>query len=336
MARLSFISVLGVSWLLLLSSAPAAAAGDWAWPVRSEVVSPYRNGADPYASGQHRGIDIAAPIGRGVAAPTAGRVTFAGTAGSSGLTVSLRTGDGRYDTSYLHLSSASVREGESVGRGERLGAVGTTGRRSAAAPHLHFGVREAGSRHAYRDPLDFLAPIAGPGGEAPGPSGAPVPALVRARPGSAPVPAARRARPSPAGRPFGARSPAGAPGLAPAPAAVRAGSAVGRALRPGALGASPAPGSPEPAPGRAESRPGERPVLAGPRTGPVGAPMPRGATDPRGATGRQQGGLDLGRVLACLGLVAAGLALMRPAATRAAASRGRAAALRRLALLGGR
>src|SRR3954452_16848809 len=31
----------------------AAAAGDWAWPVRGQVITPYRNGANPYAGGQH-------------------------------------------------------------------------------------------------------------------------------------------------------------------------------------------------------------------------------------------------------------------------------------------
>ncbi len=42
-----------------LLTTPAAAA--WTWPVSGEVITPYRNGTDPYASGQHRGIDIAAP-----------------------------------------------------------------------------------------------------------------------------------------------------------------------------------------------------------------------------------------------------------------------------------
>lgn len=325
MTRLSLIYGLA-SLLLLLSPAPALAAGDWAWPVRGEVIGHYANVGDPYAAGQHRGIDIAAPVGRAVAAPVSGRVTFAGTAGSSGLTVSLRTGDGRYDTSYLHLSSVSVGEGESVGRGERLGAIGTTGRRSAAAPHLHFGVREAGSRHAYVDPLSLLAPLAGPGGEAPGGLPAPVTAPFRARPGSLPAAAPRRALPTPARRPLGRRSPAGAPGRAPAPAVQPAGSAVARALRPEALGASPAP---------AHSPRGERSALAGPQAAPVRAPVPGGPGDRVVGKARDEGGVDLGYVLACLGLAAAGLALGRPAAMHAAASRGRCAVEQTLTALAG-
>src|SRR3954451_5601390 len=108
--------------VLVLALAPPAAASDWIWPVRGKVITPYRNGSDPYAAGQHRGIDIAAPVGTTVAAATGGTVTFAGVAGSSGLTVSMRTADGEYDLSYLHLSAAAVHKGDAVGRGDRIGA----------------------------------------------------------------------------------------------------------------------------------------------------------------------------------------------------------------------
>lgn len=45
---------------------------------------------------------------------------------------------------YYHLKEFSVSEGERVGRGERIGAIGSTGR--ATGPHLHFGVRVPGGR----------------------------------------------------------------------------------------------------------------------------------------------------------------------------------------------
>src|SRR5215203_7077685 len=154
-----------------IAAAPAEAA--WLWPVRGEVITQYRNGSDPYAGGQHRGIDIAAAVGTPVVAAAGGEVRFAGTAGSSGLTVSVRTGDG-FDTSYLHLSSLVVRAGADASAGERVGAVGTTGTRSAAQPHLHFGVRETGTRHAYVDPLSILPPASTPPWSEP-PRPAPVP-----------------------------------------------------------------------------------------------------------------------------------------------------------------
>lgn len=123
---------------------------------------------------------MGAALGTPVTAAVAGRVRFAGLVGSSGLTVSIRTADGRFDTSYLHLATATVRAGQAAGPGDRIGAVGTTGRRSTAAPHLHFGVRDAGSRR-YRDPLDLLPPL-------PGPRGVPVAVRGPLRVGPAPQP----------------------------------------------------------------------------------------------------------------------------------------------------
>ena len=291
------LTLVALSLAACATPAPAHAAGHWKWPVKGDVITKYRNGSDPYAGGQHRGVDIAAPVGRAIAAPTSGRVTFAGTAGSSGLTVSLRTADGRWDTSYLHLSSLSVSEGDRLEAGQRLGAVGITGRRSSSRPHLHFGVREAGSRHAYHDPMDFLAPVGPPTDAKPGPAVAPLPLPLKVGPGSAPVQA-----PAPGRSPAGARGraparvPAGAPGLAPAPAHARAGSAVSRALEPVPLG-------PAPETGRASSPA----VGAGAERAPAGSPVPAPHPAAAGSLRVPQGGggLDIGWVLACLGLAGA-------------------------------
>ena len=108
-----FKLLLAVIAALDLMAPTAFAAGGWQWPVRGEVITPYRNGDDAYAAGQHRGLDIAARAGDPVVAAAGGTVTFAGVAGSSGLTVAVRTADGRFDTSYLHLASAAVRKGDS-------------------------------------------------------------------------------------------------------------------------------------------------------------------------------------------------------------------------------
>ena len=217
-----------VALLAFLSLTPSAWAA-WVWPLRGEVITPYRNGADPYAAGQHRGIDIAGAPGASVVAAASGEVRFAGTAGSSGLTVSVRTGDGRYDTSYLHLSATTVREGDRVAAGDRVGAVGTTGTRSAAAPHLHFGVRDAGSRHAYHDPLAFLPPptVTQPPREVPAPQASPVPVGPAPAPVPAPAPSPRRVptgapRRVPLPAPSPRRVPAGAPRRVPAGAPRRA------------------------------------------------------------------------------------------------------------------
>ena len=86
--------------------------------------------------------------------------------------------------------------------GQRLGAVGTSGARSAERPHLHFGVRDAGSRHAYHDPLGFLppAPAARPAAPAPDARARPRAAHARAaasRTGARPRAATERREPPP-------------------------------------------------------------------------------------------------------------------------------------------
>jgi peptidase M23-like protein len=254
----------GTVVLAFLLLAPPAWA-DWVWPLRGEVITPYRNGSDPYASGQHRGIDIAGAVGESVVAAASGEVRFAGTAGASGLTVSVRTADGRYDTSYLHLSSTAVREGDHVAAGQRVGTVGTTGTRSVSEPHLHFGVRDAGSRHAYHDPLTFLPP---PGTTSP-PRGAPVP-----RP--APVPVSPAPAPIPVLAPAVGRVPVAAPAprLSPVPHRVPGGAP--RRIPTGAPRRTPAE-----APRRVPAGDPRRVPTGAPRQLPAGAPRRIAAGEPQ-------------------------------------------------------
>jgi hypothetical protein len=204
----------------------AAADGGWTWPVQGRVLTLYSNdNARPYAGGMHRGIDVAAEVGTTVVAARAGTVTHAGVVGSSGLVVAVRTAEGRYVTSYLHLSAAAVKKGDAVEAGSRIGATGTSGRPSVAEPHLHFGVRLADADDQYVDPLSLLPPLPGPAAAPAAPVPVPVPAAPEreAVPALAPavvepvrIPAPVRARPPlphPAGtlHPLPARAPVSSP-----------------------------------------------------------------------------------------------------------------------------
>jgi Peptidase family M23 len=249
------------------------ANAQWVWPLRGQVITTYRNVDDPYAGGQHRGIDIAGQVGARVAAAAGGEVRFAGTAGSSGLTVSVRTTDG-FDTSYLHLSSVSVREGQLVSAGDALGAVGVTGSRSASEPHLHFGVREAGTRHAYRNPLDLLPPPqAPPGPESPHPAPEPVPTPAAPAPAPAGHGEPRRlpvGEPTPRRIPAGGRAPRRVPADRRKPRRVPADGLSPR----GVPAADPSPGR-FPVGGEARGRVGVPADVPAPRPAPVPEHSPR-------------------------------------------------------------
>lgn len=86
----------------------------------------------------HMGLDIAAATGTPVLAPAAGVVSFAADdLYLTGGTVLLDHGHG-LSSSFLHLSAVDVEEGQRLERGQRIGAVGATGR--ASGPHLHWGL----------------------------------------------------------------------------------------------------------------------------------------------------------------------------------------------------
>jgi hypothetical protein len=101
----------------------------------------------------HTGADYTAPAGTPVLAVADGEVALAEEHFFAGNAVFVDHGDGLISM-YFHLSEIGVEVGQRVQRGDRLGAVGATGR--ATGPHLHFAVRWHGARV---DPQLLLGPL---------------------------------------------------------------------------------------------------------------------------------------------------------------------------------
>jgi murein DD-endopeptidase MepM/ murein hydrolase activator NlpD len=103
----------------------------------------------------HSGMDIAAPTGTPVSAPLAGRVIDTGDYFFNGRTIWLDHGGGLLSM-FCHLSRIDVQVSDVVPMGQRLGAVGATGR--VTGPHLHWSVL---LNRASVDPALFLDDSAG-------------------------------------------------------------------------------------------------------------------------------------------------------------------------------
>ena len=94
--------VLALLPVLIAFQAGAPPALAWTWPADGPVLRPFALGEDPYAGGQHRGVDVAASAGAPVRSPSAGVVSFAGTVPGGGRTVTVQTADG-YSVTLVHL-----------------------------------------------------------------------------------------------------------------------------------------------------------------------------------------------------------------------------------------
>lgn len=100
---------------------------------------------------QHNGIDIMAAQGTPVVAAASGVVTgIRHSSKGAGNEVEI-THKGQYVTSYSHLASLYVRNGQYVTAGTVIGSVGMTG--VSFAPHLHYEVHRDGKA---MDPANYM------------------------------------------------------------------------------------------------------------------------------------------------------------------------------------
>ena len=133
------------------------------WPITQRY-------GEKLTSAFHTGIDYGCPLRTTILASADGTVLFAGWDRTGyGNMVIIQHASNRA-TLYAHLSLISVKIGEKVRQGEKIGESGTTG--NSTGPHLHFEVRTVwNDPRTHMDP--FLLPLMSANDEEP-----PLPGLV--------------------------------------------------------------------------------------------------------------------------------------------------------------
>lgn len=121
----------------------ATGGGNFIWPTDGLITQ--------YPVWYHMALDIASNSSPPILAADAGVVSYSGCIGwGYGCHVIVDHNNG-FQTLYAHLSTLSVSAGQSVGQGQQLGLMGSTGR--STGPHLHFEIRSGG---ALQNPLGYL------------------------------------------------------------------------------------------------------------------------------------------------------------------------------------
>ena len=115
-------------------------AGPFRLPRSSRITSPFGTARvfNGEVQSRHLGTDFAGAVGEPVLAAGRGIVALVANFYLAGGTIYLDHGGGLV-TAYFHLSRAYVRQGQMVRAGQRIGAVGRSGR--VTGPHLHWVAR---------------------------------------------------------------------------------------------------------------------------------------------------------------------------------------------------
>jgi murein DD-endopeptidase MepM/ murein hydrolase activator NlpD len=123
------------------------------YPIRKNISSGYGWRADPFTGEQrfHYALDLKGNTGAPVKAAMDGTVAaIVRDSRDFGHYIILKHSGG-YRTVYAHLSAFSVKLGDRVLQGNKIGEVGSTGR--STGPHLHFQIYKDGR---VINPLDLL------------------------------------------------------------------------------------------------------------------------------------------------------------------------------------
>ncbi|MFN7643358.1 MAG: murein hydrolase activator EnvC family protein [Burkholderiales bacterium] len=128
----------------VIEAPPAAdGEGEWAWPSPGKVMQ-------SFAESGNKGVVLGGKVGDPVVAAADGRVIFSGNGprGYGNLVIVKHANE--LLSVYAHNRTLSVKEGQSVKRGQKIAELGDSG---TTSPRLHFEVRQQGKPV---DPARFL------------------------------------------------------------------------------------------------------------------------------------------------------------------------------------
>ena len=124
------------------------------YPLQSRyITSRYGMRKDPISGVLqfHGGVDFRANTGTPIMASLDGTISVVAENWLYGKYIIMSHGNG-YKTIYGHLSAFSVKQGDKIARGRKIGEVGNTG--YSTGPHLHFGIFNKNNRLV--NPMDLL------------------------------------------------------------------------------------------------------------------------------------------------------------------------------------
>jgi len=103
-----------------------------------KVTTPYKKLGKMWSKGYHTGVDFACGVGTQIVAVADGKIEAANWGASYGTQLVQKVNGGW--VIYAHLSSADVKPGATVTKGQPIGKSGNTG--NSSGPHLHFEMRD--------------------------------------------------------------------------------------------------------------------------------------------------------------------------------------------------
>jgi murein DD-endopeptidase MepM/ murein hydrolase activator NlpD len=129
--------------------------GQFLPPISGQVMAKFGivgEGGSNAVGTVHQGIDVASTLGKPVASPANGVITFIGEDPQLGMVVKEDFGDG-WTTVLGNLGDISVKKGQRINRGDIIGTVGLSA--PLKKPWLHFELRK---NNQAVDPIPYLVP----------------------------------------------------------------------------------------------------------------------------------------------------------------------------------